>query len=235
MRMMALVSQLSTHEQLPRLVSGDAPFRPLNISPWLAMSLMQKAIRRGKAQLALRAAATLLRDSPERLWRRLLVTAFEDIGVADLATLSLAVTAQAGKKWRASVGGDWTVASHIIRRMAHAGKCRTADDLAVVCDWHPGYDQARIALTSQTVEELISLAAERASLPERALALWYAVGIGRCLPPQLGARRRDFRMVFDMLREASFHETVVELAREGFRKSREVLPLHLVLLWRDAE
>ena len=59
-------------------------FNPLNISPWLAMSLMQKAIRRGRDELALRAAATLLHVSPDRLWRRLCVTAFEDIGVADL-------------------------------------------------------------------------------------------------------------------------------------------------------
>ena len=48
------------------------------------MSLMQKAIRRGREEIALRAAATLLRDSPDRLWRRCGVTAFEDIGVADL-------------------------------------------------------------------------------------------------------------------------------------------------------
>lgn len=43
---------------------------PLKVSPWIAMSLLQKAIRRGHEQLALRAAATLLRISPERLWRR---------------------------------------------------------------------------------------------------------------------------------------------------------------------
>jgi hypothetical protein len=55
-------------------------FSPLNINPWLAMSLMQKAIRRGRLGLALRASATLLRDSPERFWRRVCVTAFEDKG-----------------------------------------------------------------------------------------------------------------------------------------------------------
>jgi replication-associated recombination protein RarA len=57
---------------------------PLPISPWVAMSLLQKAIRRGEENLALRAAATLLRDAPDRLWRRLGCIAFEDVGVADL-------------------------------------------------------------------------------------------------------------------------------------------------------
>ena len=36
------------------------PCNPLPISPWVAMSLLQKAIRRGRKELALRAAATLL-------------------------------------------------------------------------------------------------------------------------------------------------------------------------------
>src|SRR5688500_741851 len=50
----------------------DLPhINPLNVSPWLAMSLMQKAIRRDRADLALRAAATLLQVSPDRFWRRL--------------------------------------------------------------------------------------------------------------------------------------------------------------------
>jgi hypothetical protein len=45
----------------------QADFQPLDISPWLAMSLMQQTIRRGREEIALRAAATLLRDSPDRL------------------------------------------------------------------------------------------------------------------------------------------------------------------------
>lgn len=58
--------------------AGDLPrFDPLNINPWLAMSLMQKAIRRGRKDLALRTAATLLKASPNRLWRRIGITAYE--------------------------------------------------------------------------------------------------------------------------------------------------------------
>ena len=52
----------------------------LTVSPWVAMSLLQKAIRRGEERLALRAAATLLL-SPDRLWRRCGCIAFEDVGV----------------------------------------------------------------------------------------------------------------------------------------------------------
>ena len=99
---------------------NDIPrFQPLHISPWLAMSLMQKAVRRGRTDLALGAAATLLKSSPERLWRRLNITVFEDIGVADIETVSLVVAALKGKRFRGEIGGEWQVASYLIQRMCN--------------------------------------------------------------------------------------------------------------------
>jgi replication-associated recombination protein RarA len=72
---------------------------PLKISPWHAMSLLQKAIRRGECELAQHAAATLLLIAPDRLWRRCGAAAFEEIGVADLQTVSLVTAALAGKRY----------------------------------------------------------------------------------------------------------------------------------------
>ncbi len=79
---------------------------PMPASPWVAMSLLQKAIRRGREDLALRAAATLLRDGPERLWRRLGCIAAEDIGLGSLEAVGLASAALAGKRIRAELGGE---------------------------------------------------------------------------------------------------------------------------------
>jgi replication-associated recombination protein RarA len=76
---------------------------PLKISPWLAMSLLQKAIRRSESELAQYAAATLLLIAPDRLWRRCGAAAFEEIGVADLHTVSLVTAALAGKRYRATI------------------------------------------------------------------------------------------------------------------------------------
>jgi hypothetical protein len=84
---------------------------PLNISPWVGMALLQKSIRRGEERLALRAAATLLSTSPERLWRRCGCIAFEDIGVADFETVAIATAALGGKRFRKSLGGEWAVAN----------------------------------------------------------------------------------------------------------------------------
>jgi hypothetical protein len=62
----------------------------MDVSPWVAMSAMQKAIRRGRQDLALSAAATLLRDAPDKLWRRIGCIAFEDVGLASLDAVGLA-------------------------------------------------------------------------------------------------------------------------------------------------
>jgi replication-associated recombination protein RarA len=64
---------------------GDIPKpQPIEASPWICQSILQKSIRRGEAGHALRAAATLLRDDPDKLWRRLAVAVFEDIGLGSL-------------------------------------------------------------------------------------------------------------------------------------------------------
>jgi replication-associated recombination protein RarA len=122
----------TAREELAEAV-GSTPISsplPIECSPWSAMSVLQKSIRRGREDLALRAAATLLRDSPDRLWRRCGIIAFEDIGVADLATAGMVVAALGGKTFRAKLGGEWAVASTIVSAMARAPKCRSADDRA---------------------------------------------------------------------------------------------------------
>ena len=129
----------NAREELAEAVgSGQvSPPSPIACSPWIAMSLMQKAIRRGREDLALRAAATLLRDSPERLWRRSGIIAFEDIGVADLVTAGKVVAALGGKAFRAKLGGEWPVASTIVSAMARAPKCRAADNLLMIVSATP--------------------------------------------------------------------------------------------------
>lgn len=219
-------------EQLSQAVTefDPPPFDPINTTPWVAMSATQKALRRGRKQTALRAAATLLKLSPERLWRRLGCIAFEDIGAADLETVALVTTALAGKRFRESLGGEWHVASFLVCRMAHAAKCRAADDLLLTAEQHPAFAQARTELASRGTDDLITIATGADPLPVRALALWYALGTNRRPSPQLQPRRGDPAAAFDGLRDAGISEGVVEVSQEGFRKTSEVLAPFVALL-----
>jgi hypothetical protein len=58
------------------------PVKPLLCDRWLALSTMQKAIRRGDSLTAKRALTTVYRSDPSSTWRRLLIIAFEDVGIA---------------------------------------------------------------------------------------------------------------------------------------------------------
>jgi hypothetical protein len=194
------------------------------------MSALQKAIRRGQENLAQRAAATLLSVSPERLWRRCGAIAFEDVGVADLDTVSLVTAALAGKRFRAQLGGEWPVASFIVSKMVQAPKCRAADDLLLAAESHPAYEQARRELPSLTVQELTDIATGSAPLLMRALALWYAVGTQRRPSSHLRLRKGDPAAAFDALYDLGIPTTVVEIAREGFRKVGEILSPFVALL-----
>ena len=208
--------------------------RPMHVSPWLAMSVLQKAVRRGREDLALRAAATLLRDAPEKLWRRLGCIAFEDIGVASLEAVGLATVALAGKRHRSALGGDWAVASCIISELSRAPKCRAADDLLMVCELHPAYAKARAELPLLTTRELIEIATGGGSVQEPALALWYALGTDRRSPALVG-RPGEPRLVFDYLCEAGWPHSILEVAREGFRRGGMLCPLVALLACEPRE
>ena len=116
--------------------------------------MLQKAIRRGDTAHALKAAATLLQDSPERLWRRLGVIAFEDVGVADLRTVGMVTVAQAGKRFRQQLGGEWPVAACLVELMAKAPKNRAADDLFAVPESWPDLAERRTRFTQLSNDQL---------------------------------------------------------------------------------
>jgi hypothetical protein len=206
------------------------PCNPLLISPWVAMSLLQKAIRRGRKELALRAAASLLTRSPERLWRRVACIAFEDVGLADFEAVALVTAAMAGKKFRASLGGEWATASFLVTRMADAAKCRAADDLLLAAENHRDFEDTRLQFAFRSTESLILIATGADSLPIRALAAWYAIGTDRRPSPRLSSRTGNPTVLFNALREI-IPPALAEIAREGYRKTGEVLCPFVALLW----
>jgi hypothetical protein len=194
----------------------------MDASPWVAMSVLQKAIRRGREDLALSAATTLLRDAPDKLWRRIGCIAFEDIGVAGLEPVGLATVALAGKRRRAALGGEWAVASCVVIELSRAPKCRAADDLLMACELHPAYADARAQLPRLSTRALIEIATGQGPVQGRALALWYALGTDRDRST-LVRRRGDPRVVFDQLCEVGWPHAAVEVAREGFRRTSVTL------------
>lgn len=206
------------------------PVNPLVASDWVAMSLLQKGIRRGRQELAIRAAATLIQSAPDRFWRRCAGTAFEDIGVADLETVSLVMAALTGKRFRAKIGGEWAVARFIVLAMCQAQKCRSADDLLMVVERHPQYELARSNLFNLRDAELLMLATGHESLGHRAIAAWYAAGTYWRTTRHLQPRRGVPAALFEALEGPGRSRIMVDLAREGYRKGAGMLAPFVAML-----
>jgi superfamily II DNA or RNA helicase len=207
--------------------------QPLDVSPWIAQSLLQKAIRRGEAGHALRAAATLLRDAPEKLWKRLAVAVFEDIGLGSLDLIMPVLTATSAKGIRQKFGGDWLVASAVVQRMAAARKCRASDDLLMTVITHPRYEADRLGLTYRTQRELMEIVAGDGDIITRAIALFYATGTDRCPVPTMRIRKGNIPYTLEVMERTGFPFSVVELAQRGCVRMREPLSFYVALLARD--
>ncbi len=211
-----LARHIAKRDHVPEL-------HPLATTPWIAMSLMQKAIRRGQEDLALRAAAGLLLDTPDRLWRRLAIIAFEDVGLGNVATVGIVTAALGGKRMRAALGGEWSVASLVVSLMARSARCRGADDLVCVVADHPALASARREFIRKPTRELLEIATGPEPIAERGLALSLAVGSNGRPSHYPPTRRGEPQAVFDYICEKGFPHSVVEIAREGFRKTNEIL------------
>lgn len=217
-----LIQRIAAQERVPE-------GQPLPISPWLAMSLLQKSVRRGRADLALNAAATLLRDAPDRLWRRLGGIAFEDVGLGSLPTVGLTVAALTGKRFRAAIGGDWAVASVVVKALAEAPKSRATDDLYMALETLPALADTRRALAAETNPRLRLIALATPHLHCRALATLFLLGTDRP-GGKLPVRRGEVALAFDLLDELGTAPTTLAICREGYRKTGEALPPLLALL-----
>lgn len=202
----------------------EPPFTPpLAINPWQAMSLLQKAVRRGQLDLALGATSTLLDLAPDRFWRRAGVIVFEDIGVADLPTVGLVTASLGGKRIRSCLGGEWAVASLIVERMVAAPKNRAADDLFAVLESWPGLTDQRRSFARMSNHQLRVIALGTDPLPVRALALWYLFGTDRVASKSLTMRRGNPVLGFDLLDELGVSPSMLAIAKEGFRRTGELL------------
>ena len=215
----------SVRDRLSVAIQGfqPPPFYSINGSLWIAASALQKAIRRGRKQTALRAAARLLQVAPDRLWRRLGCISFEDVGVGDFEVVSLTVAALTGKRFRQSLGGDWPVASYLIGRLAGATKTRATDDLLMSAETHPEFAEARSELATRSSENLIEVATGSAPIHIRARAAWFAAGTNRWRSAHLPSRPGNAKILFDAMGASEAEAETVAIARQGWRKLGEAL------------
>lgn len=217
----ASLEALTSNHKIPSV-------EPLRASPWVCASAVQKAMRRGHSELALSAAATLLKVDPTRLWRRLAGIVVEDIGLADLECVKLVMAATAGKTFRREFGGEHRVASLVVARMCEAKKCRAADDLFIVASHHHELEALRADMARVDLSEHLSRVRERGALLGASLAALHASGTR--WNGQVAGRKADPTTLFAAMRSAGVEPEIVNLSEQGWRRTREALPILLPLV-----
>jgi len=109
--------------------------QPVHVDPehrWRIRSCLQKAVRRGQSERAIRMALSLHRLDRRYIWRAISTIAVEDIGIGAPDAVFWATAAQR-VGFRKAVG-ELPLLIALTRRMATAVKSRSAIELAFVTD-----------------------------------------------------------------------------------------------------
>jgi hypothetical protein len=222
-----------------RIAAGPANPLPSDEGPsfgcidkHLLASLLQKAIRRGDLSVAGRAARRLLEIDRPRLWRRLMVTALEDIGIGDVEASVLLIAAATNGRWRACLGGDELLLSHLLPRACSAIKDRSGDHILSIINHEPVVDLDYGALKGASLSALLAIVA-MPSLPVlyRIRAALLAAGryslTGGCTPDA----KNDGAELFETFEDLGTPPVLVEACRLYARRSRDALGFIIPCVW----
>jgi hypothetical protein len=196
------------------------PLVPFEIGdPWLLASCLQKAIRRDEPLLARRAAQQLLRLDPQRLWRRILTIALEDIGIGDIAVAAQLVGLSGLPQARRLFGGAERALDFAVLQACSAVKDRTADHFSSVARRRP-----RSASDTATAQRVLGAT----GIP------WHQrLGAVLSLSMGDGARQRaeTFDFVGETFRAAGAPELLLCTCQIYARRSRDSLGAFVLLAW----
>lgn len=192
-------------------------------------SLLQKSIRRGETSIAQFAARTHLAKRGTHVWRRLLVIAFEDVGIGAPDLLVEAVSIAADPNSRKQLGGNEAAAVYLADRLAAAPKDRSTDYLLCAAGFHQRLRSIRFALRRAPLEDALEVVQDPEwPLPERATAAWLASGIS-----SLGQKGQfgELQALLDTYRGLGVPEALVAAVDTAARKTGEAITVLVPLLW----
>lgn len=173
----------TTDQPLPSISASHYPDR------WIALSSLQKSIRRGAVEHATLAAEALWSE-PSRLLDRLLVIGLEDIGVGDLNVLREVIELTTERTWRRKLPDKgWSATLALVEQMCAATKSRYSDEVLAIAALEPALGPARSDLMVGSDRELMDCITSTYDIGTRAVAIWCLAGTARY--PMEGAPRRQ--------------------------------------------
>jgi hypothetical protein len=185
---------------------------------WIALSSLQKSIRRGAVEPATTAAMALWSE-PSRLLDRLLVIGLEDIGVGDPEVLREVVELATDRTWRRKLPDKGrAVTLGMVERMCTATKSRFADEILAIAQLEPALGPARTELAMASTEQLAGRSATCDDIGLRALASWFLAGTARYPMDDVPRRQGDLDAVWEAARGQGVPADWLDLLNRAARR-----------------
>lgn len=195
---------------------------------WVICSGMQKSCRRGNEKLAASFALSLAYADRRMLWRRLLVTAFEDVGPANPQLVQEVVAAYKCPAARRAIG-DTELAVHLARKMAASVKSRYLTETTFFIDLSQETASSRKCAEKAGNRKLLNIILDPGKQPHvRFTALWALAGT-KAYPAKGFARTGDIEAAADALRQLSAPPDLTESCIAVLRDMPYPLPLLMPL------
>lgn len=209
--------------------------QPISGDKWLLSSSMQKAIRRGEVERAVRAAASLWYQDRLSFWRRLHIIAIEDIGVASTGVIIDVLTATASAIWRRKIG-DLRVGLFLVRLLCQSVKTRIADELLLQAERSGSYNKLRQHFANASDDLLTDYVTdENCPLVERALAIWYLAGTKKFPSELMPQRKGSPDKVTGVLRSLAVPVELVESCIAVMGRTQYPLSIFTPLVWQEVQ
>jgi hypothetical protein len=221
-------------QRLAREIDSNSalPSEPIAADPWVISSLLQKSIRRSETEIAQRAAFTFFHLKGAAVWRRLMVIAFEDVGIGSVDALTTTVAAAGDSAWRKNHGGDLRLAAYLAGILAEAPKDRSADYLCDAKD-HPMLADFWRAMEKVSLESRLSHVRDQAlGLPQRAVAALSALGIG--VRGDISRGTGGLEALLTSFRELEVPQELVAATGIAAARTREPITAMVPLIWLAA-
>ena len=211
----------------PALLLGG--IQPLPCDRWVAMSALQKAIRRDQVETAKRAVRTLVvTGKVEAVWKRLMIIGFEDIGLGSLDALLMVCALASEKTIRAEYESELAALDAVVIELCKAPKDRSADLLYSIARFDPALSGFRSMFDGKSDTERLHLLAGRSlSLYERATLVLHIVNArGKVTGDSVDDLLRCFAGL-------GLSDTLLAMIKVSAYKSQEPMCLMMMPLWLD--
>lgn len=203
---------------------------------WRIISGMQKAIRRGRVEMALTMIDGLMQIDAGYTWRRLNTIVIEEVGCTNMELCGRFLWASSHRVWLRKNGGELEHLYCLVEQMCMSIKDRTACDLGVWAFLDEEYQGMRSLMTSasrDTLGEIIK-SGNCPDIPDKCLA---AMGLGGMYKSKHFTKKSGVEMLMDSLNAEALELDAVTLdvIKNGALKQYELMPYVLPFFYRETK